>query len=299
MTDLTGLDLTRQLVAFDTITPPGHEFECATFLAEILEPSGFKIELHDWQSRRPNLIATLAVPKAEERDATVFSGHLDTFPPGQADWSVDPFAVGIRDGRLYGRGTSDMTSGVAACDMAGLALTRKPVRRTEIRLILGAMRGFDFGIALHPVTAGPSLNVGKMTVGRNMTSVPEFAHVGVDIRLIVGQLNARIKAPLANNFNDDVAIVTLTDVDHVFADLEPPWIQPVFSVVEYVSGTAPEVGTATYFADASVLRSVMGSRDTMNMGPGAMANQTDEYCETAPVNPSIEVFTRLGQEHIA
>ncbi|MDZ7710897.1 MAG: M20 family metallopeptidase [Roseovarius sp.] len=376
MTDMTGLDLTRKLIAFDTINPPGNEFDCATFLADILEDAGFEIMLHDWQSQRPNLIATLPATETPARDALVYSGHLDTVPLGQAEWTVDPFAGEIRDGRLYGRGTSDMKSGVAACVMAGLALAREPVRRAEIRLILSAgeetgcegvlalaerpdllgtcealivaeptdnrpfvghkgalwlqlvhrgvtahgsmpekgvnaifaacksveaLRGFDFGVTPHPVMGGPSLNVGNMMAGMNINSVPDLALVGVDIRSTVGQSNAEIKAQLADLLDDDVEIVPVTDMDHVYTDPDTPWIQQVFSVVEDVSGTAPEVGTATYFTDASVLRPVMGNPATLIMGPGAMAmaHQTDEYCETALIDPCIEVFTRLGRKHIA
>jgi succinyl-diaminopimelate desuccinylase len=138
MTKMTGLDLTRKLIAFDTINPPGKELDCITFLADLLESAGFDIMLHDWKPQRPNLIATLPATEASSREALVFSGHLDTVPLGQAEWTVDPFAGEIRDGRLYGRGTSDMKSGVAACVMAALALAREPVRRAEVKLVLTA-----------------------------------------------------------------------------------------------------------------------------------------------------------------
>ncbi len=376
MTDMTGLDLTRKLIAFDTINPPGDELDCATFLAELLESAGFQITLHDWKRRRPNLIATLPATEAPVRDALVYSGHLDTVPLGQADWSVDPFAGEIREGRLYGRGTSDMKSGVAACVMAGLALAREPVRRAEVRLILSAgeetgcegvlaladrpgilgtcdalivaeptdnrpfvghkgalwvqlvhkgvtahgsmpekgvnaifgacksievLRGFDFGVTPHPVMGGPSLNVGNMIAGLNVNSVPDRAQVGIDIRSTVGQTNAQIKAQLATLLGDEVQIVPMTDMDHVYTDPETPWIQRVFSVVRDVTGTDPTVATASYFTDASVLKPAMGNPATLIMGPGAMAmaHQTDEYCETALIDPCTEVFTRLGRAHIA
>lgn len=375
MTDMTGLDLTRKLIAFDTINPPGNESDCARFIAALLESAGFRITWHDWQPQRPNMIATLPATEAATRDAIVYSGHLDTVPLGQADWTVDPFAGEIREGRLYGRGTSDMKSGVAACVMAGLALAREPVRRAEVKLIFSAgeetgcegvlalanrpdllgtcealivaeptdnrpfvghkgalwlslvhkgvtahgsmpekgvnaifaacrtvetLRAFDFGVDAHPVMGGPSLNVGNMTAGMNVNSVPDLARVGVDIRSTVGQTNAQIRAQLAALL-DDVEITPLTDMDHVYTDPDTPWIQQVFSVVRDVSGTDPTVGTATYFTDASVLKPVMGNPATLIMGPGAMAmaHQTDEYCETALMDPCIEVFTRLGQRHVA
>lgn len=376
MTDMTGLDLTRKLIAFDTRSPPGKELDCAMFLAELLESAGFRLEIHDWQPQRPNLIATLPATETPVRDALVYSGHLDTVPLGQAEWAVDPFAGEIHEGRLYGRGTSDMKSGVAACVMAGLALAREPVRRAEIRLILSAgeetgcegavalsndreslgtcealivaeptdnrpfvghkgalwlqlvhkgvtahgsmpekgvnaifaacqsiaaLRGFDFGVTPHPVMGGASLNVGTMSAGMNVNSVPDLALVGVDIRSTVGQTNAQIRAQLAECLDDDIEIVTLADMDHVYTDPDTPWMQQAFSVVGDVSGTVPEVGTATYFTDASVLKPAMGNPATLIMGPGAMAmaHQTDEYCDTALIDPCIEVFTRLGRNHIA
>ena len=51
-----------------------------------------------------------------------FTGHVDTVPLGAAPWTVDPFAGEISDGKLYGRGTTDMKSGVAAFVVAALEL---------------------------------------------------------------------------------------------------------------------------------------------------------------------------------
>ncbi len=376
MTELNGLDLTRNLIAFDTISPPGNEADCARYIAGILEQAGFRIAWHDWQPNRPNLIATLPATEAVERDAIVYSGHLDTVPLGQAEWSEDPFAGAIRDGRMYGRGTSDMKSGVAACVMAGLALAQEPVRRAEVKLIFSAgeetgcegvlalasqpellgtcealivaeptdnrpfvghkgalwlslvhhgvtahgsmpergrnaifaacrsietLRGFDFRIDSHAVMGGASLNIGTMSAGMNVNSVPDLACVGVDIRSTVGQSNALIKEQLASLLGEDVEIETLADMDHVYTEPENPWMQGVFGVVEDVFGQRPEIGTATYFTDASVLKPAMGNPATLVMGPGAMAmaHQTDEYFDVAMMEPCVEVFTRLGRHHIA
>lgn len=78
MTDMTGLDLTRKLIAFNTISPPGNEADCAKFIAALLEPAGFEITWHDWQSRRPNLIATLPATEPVSRGGDCLfrpSGH--------------------------------------------------------------------------------------------------------------------------------------------------------------------------------------------------------------------------------
>jgi succinyl-diaminopimelate desuccinylase len=58
-----------------------------------------------------------------------FAGHLDVVPPGEG-WASDPFAAEIRDGKLYGRGATDMKTAIAAM-IAG----------TESFLSAGAPRG--------------------------------------------------------------------------------------------------------------------------------------------------------------
>ncbi|MEI4264329.1 M20/M25/M40 family metallo-hydrolase, partial [Roseovarius sp. D0-M9] len=153
----------------------------------------------------------------------------------------------------------------------------------------------------HQVMGGPTLNVGNMNAGLNVNSVPDLARVGVDIRSVVGQTNAEIRADLQRLLGDHVRMEPLTDMDNVYTDFEDPWLKSVFDVTEEILGTEREVATATYFTDASVLKPAMGNPPTLIMGPGAMsmAHQTDEYCEVALIDPCIAVFERLGRDHIA
>lgn len=104
--------LARDLVRFDTISPPGTEEACAAHLAALLREAGLAVAEHAFAPGRVSLIARLAGTDAALAPL-VFTGHLDTVPLGSAPWSVDPRGE-IRDGRLYGRGASDMKAGVAA-----------------------------------------------------------------------------------------------------------------------------------------------------------------------------------------
>lgn len=56
-----------------------------------------------------------------------FTGHFDVVPPGEG-WTVDPFGGEIRDGRLYGRGSTDQKSGIAASIFAVEALRRSGLK---------------------------------------------------------------------------------------------------------------------------------------------------------------------------
>lgn len=372
---ITGVELTKRLIAFDTINPPGNEAECFKQIASLLEPAGFELTWHDWRPNRPNLIARLPATGAAQRAPLVYSGHVDTVPLGQAEWSVDPFAGEVKDGRLYGRGTSDMKAGVAAFIIAALRLAEIEPRHAEIQLIISSgeetgcegvlalvgtdllseaaaliiaeptdnralcghkgalwmnlihegmtahgsmpdkgrnaifaamesverLRSHDFRITPHQVMGGPTLNVGNMSAGMNVNSVPALARVGVDIRSVVGQTNAQIREDLQQLLGSQVRLEAMADMDNVYTDFDDPWMKAAYAATEDIIGTASEVATATYFTDASVLKPAMGNPPTLIMGPGtmAMAHQTDEYCEVALLGPCIDVFERLGREHIA
>jgi len=72
---------------------------------------------------RPNLLATRE--GADNGPSLLFNGHVDVVPEGDRDaWSFDPFAGTVEDGRLLGRGASDMKGGVAAMIYALEALDR-------------------------------------------------------------------------------------------------------------------------------------------------------------------------------
>ena len=87
----------------------------------MLESAGFSIAYYPMdgdeagQSDRPDR-------RQAERKPLCFSGHTDVVPLGAAPWSVSPFAAEIADGKLYGRGSTDMKGGVAAFVAAAVDL---------------------------------------------------------------------------------------------------------------------------------------------------------------------------------
>jgi len=162
-----AVELTRQLIRFDTVNPPGQERRCAAFLAEILQGAGFEISLHELGPDRANLIATL--PRASDGPPLVFTGHLDVVPLGTRRWARDPFGAETSDGRIHGRGSSDMKSGVAAFVCSALAVARDS-DPPNVRLVItageetgctGAMalaREADLGSAAAMVVGEPTGN---------------------------------------------------------------------------------------------------------------------------------------------
>ncbi len=114
--------LTRELIAVPSENPPGDERAVAALCAERLRALGAEdVRIAGGSPERPNVLAHL--PGRRPGPTLLLCGHVDTKPPGElADWTSDPFAAEVRDGRLYGLGACDMKGGVAAILVAAAAL---------------------------------------------------------------------------------------------------------------------------------------------------------------------------------
>ncbi len=99
-----------RLIGFDT-TSRDSNLALIDFVRDYLADLGVESRLtFDDDGRKANLFATMG---PDDRPGIVLSGHTDVVPVDGQDWRTDPFTVTEVDGRLYGRGTSDMKSFVA------------------------------------------------------------------------------------------------------------------------------------------------------------------------------------------
>ena len=129
------LRLAEQLIARPSVTP--EDGQCQALIAERLAPLGFVCETivsgpadfrvtNLWALRR----GAAALRDASAGRTLVLAGHTDVVPTGPLDqWSSDPFVPTHRDGKLYGRGVSDMKTSLAAFVVAieqFLATTPEP-----------------------------------------------------------------------------------------------------------------------------------------------------------------------------
>lgn len=174
---LCPVELTQELVRFDTINPPGNERVCAEHLGKLLEGAGFTLTYHDFGEGRANLIARKGGNDTDP--ALCFTGHLDTVPLGLQPWSVDPFAGDISDGKLWGRGSTDMKSGVAAFTVAAISIadTLEGTPGLELAITAGeetACAG-AFDLADKKGALG---NVGAVVVAEPSSNQPWVGHKG-------------------------------------------------------------------------------------------------------------------------
>jgi succinyl-diaminopimelate desuccinylase len=121
---------TSALIRVPTVNPPGDAYEaCARVIGNQLAAGGFEVDYiaadgrpeHTRTHPRVNVVGLRR--GRHERPAVHLNGHFDVVPAG-ADWTVDPFAGVVRDGRIYGRGACDMKAGIAAAVFAAEAIRR-------------------------------------------------------------------------------------------------------------------------------------------------------------------------------
>ena len=116
------LRLAEQLISRPSLTP--EDAGCQDIIAARLAPLGFSLEtiesgpadfrVRNLWARRPG-----ALDASAEGKTLVFAGHTDVVPTGPLDqWQSPPFTPTHRDGRLYGRGSSDMKTSLAAMVVA-------------------------------------------------------------------------------------------------------------------------------------------------------------------------------------
>ncbi len=112
MTQSATLDLSLQLLSQPSVTPIDHT--CQTIMADRLAKIGFNIE-----NMRFEDVDNLWARRGTKAPVFCFAGHTDVVPTGTLDaWESDPFKPEIRDGKLYGRGSADMKTALAAMVVA-------------------------------------------------------------------------------------------------------------------------------------------------------------------------------------
>jgi succinyl-diaminopimelate desuccinylase len=102
------LALTEQLIRLNSTTPD--DAGCQALLIERLTPLGFRIERMNHDG-----VENFWARRGNNGPVVCFAGHTDVVPTGPLEgWDSAPFEPTVRDGNLYGRGTADMKTSLAA-----------------------------------------------------------------------------------------------------------------------------------------------------------------------------------------
>ena len=147
------VELLQDLVAIPSVNPQGNpgtehtgEQAMGEYVADFLRVLGAEVTLNPVEPGRPNVIASFVPEKPQPRPPAhlAFAPHLDTV--SVAGMTITPFDPLIRDGKLYGRGSSDTKGPMAAALWAVREWAQSPARaRSRIRWSFLALMGEEAG----------------------------------------------------------------------------------------------------------------------------------------------------------
>ena len=115
------IGILQELISRKSDYPNHTEESVAHYVKKLLNENGIETKLEWVADDRPNLYAELI--GRSPGSTLLYNGHLDVVPAGEG-WRDDPFKSVIREGKLYGRGSADMKSGLAAMIYATIILKR-------------------------------------------------------------------------------------------------------------------------------------------------------------------------------
>lgn len=121
----------EKLIAFPTVSADSN-LPLIDYVQELLDGRGYTTwRRYDEDGAKANLVARIG---PEEPGGIALAGHTDVVPVSGQDWSTDPFELAERQGKLFGRGTSDM-KGFIAVALAAACFVEAPKMKKPLHLV--------------------------------------------------------------------------------------------------------------------------------------------------------------------
>ncbi len=129
---MDSIRILEKLIAFPTVSRDSN-LELIHYVAELLAAHGIASQIiHNEDGHKANLFATVG---PSGMAGVMLSGHTDVVPIDGQEWTLPPFEMTERDGKLYGRGAADMKGFVAAAILACIKASKLPLK-TPLHLAL-------------------------------------------------------------------------------------------------------------------------------------------------------------------
>ena len=126
----TSAEILKALIGFPSVSANSN-LDIIAYVEDQMARHGIAAQrIPDASGKKASLLATIG---PRDRAGIVLSAHTDVVPANEADWSSPPFEAALRDGRLYGRGASDM-KGFIACVLAHLGHFRRAATQTPVHV---------------------------------------------------------------------------------------------------------------------------------------------------------------------
>ena len=280
-----AISLTRSLLRFDTVNPPGRERDCARYAGGLLEEWGYKVDYYEYADSRTSVIARAG--GAGAKAPLCLTGHLDVVPVGARAWTHDPFSGETAGDRLYGRGASDMKAGVAAILLAARSMAKRLAGTPGVVIVLTAAEEGGCVGSRHLSEQRALLGkAGAMIVGEPTSNYPLVGHKGSV------KFHARFKGVSAHGSMPDLGVNAIYKAARALGRLEafdfgvpahPVMGKPTLNVGTIEGGNT--VNAVPDSADIGVdIRTVPG------MDHAALLSSLQALLEEA----ELDVFSNLG-----
>lgn len=174
----SNLEFLQSLINVDSTNPPANENNVVQIFKQRCASRNIPFDITHLSDKRSNFSVTL---KSEHPNASklLLSGHTDTVKIGAQKWDYDPFKGDIAHGKLYGRGTTDMKSGLAALYLALESLIEENYEfKKDIEFLATAGEEVDSIGAEHYVKNANMDNVSAIIIAEPTTEKVAIGHKG-------------------------------------------------------------------------------------------------------------------------
>lgn len=294
------VELTRSLVRIPSVYRPGDpeatEARVADFVEAWLRREGFQVEIQAVAPGRPNVIGWLG-DKRPGQKSLLLEGHTDVVTEGDpATWSYPPFGADLVDGRVYGRGTADMKSGLAAAMVAAAAFKRAGVGLRG-KLVVGALVDEEDGMIGVRHLCGTS-------IGRELDAAiicePEENELCLEQRGVVWA-RFRVRGKMAHGAMPEAGINPIAGLGRLLAaapalerrlrkgceksrHLKPPTVTPTI-----IQGPPPKVGVPQSNVIPAVAETTFDIRLTPGITPDDIRAELEAVCHAAAGQSGLKV----------
>ncbi len=295
------VELTRTLVRIPSVyrpgDPEGTEARVAAFVEAWLRREGFDVLIQPVAPGRPNVVGSLGEKRPGQK-SLLLEGHTDVVTEGDpAEWSHPPFGADLVDGRIYGRGTADMKSGLAAAMVAAAAFRRAGVGLRG-KLVVGALVDEEDGMigVRHLCTTA---------VGRELDAAiicePEDNELCLEQRGVVWA-RFRVRGKMAHGAMPEAGINPIACLGRLLAAapglerrlrkaceksryLRPPTVTPTI-----IQGPPPRIGVPQSNVIPAVAETTFDLRLTPGIDDDGIRAELEAICrEAAAGQPGVKV----------
>jgi acetylornithine deacetylase/succinyl-diaminopimelate desuccinylase family protein len=163
------IELLKNLIQIESHREvPEQEGKIADFISDWLRDSNIKVEVREVINGRSNVIGM--IKGTGNGYSLMFNGHMDTVPIYKWDSNFGPFSAELREGKIFGRGSSDMKGGLAAA-MIAMETIQKSNIKLKGNLVLTAAIGEEGSCSIGTkeiVRNGPRTDMAIVCEATNM-----------------------------------------------------------------------------------------------------------------------------------